>query len=143
MTTTLRNGTDKVWLPVLVALAMVAGTSCRRVERAETDTDAPRSSAQPVAVVTTESGIQMVRIPAGRFDMGSLSGEPDERPVHAVHTDACLMDRHQMTQEHWAASARGHPLPSSRASQSTVPDPPPELASRYLAHWFCPELALL
>jgi formylglycine-generating enzyme required for sulfatase activity len=52
--------------------------------------------------VTTEQGIEMVLIPAGRFVMGSDRGAEDQSPVHEVEIDAFLMDRCEVTQEAFA-----------------------------------------
>jgi formylglycine-generating enzyme required for sulfatase activity len=43
-----------------------------------------------------------VRIPAGSFSMGSPDGEPDERPVHAVHVDSFYLDRYLVTNADYA-----------------------------------------
>ncbi len=53
-------------------------------------------------LVATKSGIEMVRVPAGQFRMGSSSGKADEAPIHDVHVDAFLMDRCEMTQGQYA-----------------------------------------
>ena len=39
----------------------------------------------------------MVLIPAGEFQMGSNSGERDEKPVHTVYLDAFYIDKHEVT----------------------------------------------
>ena len=59
--------------------------------------NAPAGGAAP-KVITTKSGIEMVVIPAGSFEMGSRSGRDDERPVHKVWIDSFLMDKHEVTQ---------------------------------------------
>jgi formylglycine-generating enzyme required for sulfatase activity len=48
--------------------------------------------------MTTKSGIKMVVIPAGSFEMGSRHGRSDEQPVHKVSVDSFLMDQHEVTQ---------------------------------------------
>ncbi|HUT34001.1 MAG TPA: SUMF1/EgtB/PvdO family nonheme iron enzyme [Planctomycetota bacterium] len=74
----------------VVALAIAAAlASCERAE-------AP-SAAKP-QVITTQSGIEMVALPAGWLDMGSRAGDPDEQPVHRVWLDAFVMDRTEVTQ---------------------------------------------
>jgi formylglycine-generating enzyme len=45
----------------------------------------------------------MVPIPAGTFHMGSDEFYPDERPVHERSVDAFLIDRHEVTNEDYAA----------------------------------------
>ena len=49
-------------------------------------------------VVTTKSGIEMVAIPAGSFEMGCKHGRDDEKPVHKVWVDSFLMDKTEVTQ---------------------------------------------
>ncbi|MGE5296347.1 MAG: SUMF1/EgtB/PvdO family nonheme iron enzyme, partial [Solirubrobacterales bacterium] len=75
-------------LGCLTAFVVFAG--CRRQEEG--------ASPQSTKTVTTKTGIEMVLIPAGTFQMGSDSGSPDEKPVHAVRLDAFLMDRYEVVQ---------------------------------------------
>jgi formylglycine-generating enzyme required for sulfatase activity len=42
-------------------------------------------------------GSVMVRIPAGRFAMGSEEGDDDERPVHIVQVGSFLLDKTEVT----------------------------------------------
>jgi formylglycine-generating enzyme required for sulfatase activity len=44
----------------------------------------------------------MVLIPAGPFQMGSMDGETNERPVHTVHLDAFYIDRYLVTNADYA-----------------------------------------
>ena len=60
----------------------------------------PPGDARPI--VATPSGVEMVLIPAGTFEMGGSGGEADEAPVHSVKIDAFLMDRTEVTQEQFA-----------------------------------------
>ena len=41
--------------------------------------------------------VEMVRLAAGQFTMGSTDGLPDERPVHAVRVDAFQLDRYEIS----------------------------------------------
>ncbi|MBM4040374.1 MAG: hypothetical protein FJ290_17850 [Planctomycetes bacterium] len=82
----------RAYLHAELLFAAIALASCERAE-------AP-SVAKP-EIVTTKSGIEMVAIPAGWLEMGSRSGDPDEQPVHRVWLDAFLMDRYELTQEHY------------------------------------------
>ncbi len=50
-------------------------------------------------VITTQSGIEMVLIPAGSFQMGSNAGGEDERPAHTVRLGSFWMDRCEVVQE--------------------------------------------
>ncbi len=54
-------------------------------------------------IIKSKSGVEMVRIPAGTFQMGNSAGKEDEGPVHAVTLDAFLMDRTEVTQEQYTA----------------------------------------
>jgi formylglycine-generating enzyme required for sulfatase activity len=56
------------------------------------------SSSEPPPTITTKSGIEMVRIPAGPFQMGSRRGKEDESHVHTVTIGAFLMDKYEVTQ---------------------------------------------
>ena len=48
---------------------------------------------------TTASGIEMVVIPEGWFEMGSERGQSDESPVRRVWISSFWMDRHEVVQE--------------------------------------------
>jgi formylglycine-generating enzyme required for sulfatase activity len=74
----------------LAALAM----SCEQAGQ-------PPAPATALPVITTPSGVTMVAIPAGSFEMGSAaSRESDEKP-HRVSVGAFYMDRYEVTQEHF------------------------------------------
>jgi acetoin utilization deacetylase AcuC-like enzyme/formylglycine-generating enzyme required for sulfatase activity len=70
-------------------LLLLANISCRRTEQA--------GSKPPL--VKTKSGIEMVAIPGGFFEMGSDKGTADERPVHKVWISPFLMDVYEVRQE--------------------------------------------
>ena len=82
-------------------------------------------------MITTKSGIEMVRIPAGRLTMGSSSGKEDEAPVREVRIDAFLMDRYEVTQ---AAYARYDPI---NGSHFKGPDRPVEMVRWDDAALYC------
>jgi acetoin utilization deacetylase AcuC-like enzyme/formylglycine-generating enzyme required for sulfatase activity len=50
-------------------------------------------------VIETKTGIEMVKIPGGIFEMGSEKGTSDELPVHRVWVSPFLMDRFEVTQD--------------------------------------------
>ena len=83
----------------VLVLAVLAG--CRR--QGETATTATPQ------VMTTKSGIEMVLIPAGTFDMGSDKGTPDEAPVHKVSVGSFWMDRYEVVQEEFRKYQRPDP----------------------------------
>ena len=72
---------------LLLILQVVPG--CRRSEDAG---GAPR-------VIKTETGVEMVEIPEGWFEMGSEKGPADELPVHRVWVNSFLMDKYEVAQE--------------------------------------------
>jgi formylglycine-generating enzyme required for sulfatase activity len=64
----------------------------------------PGSGEAPEEVVTnivTPSGVEMVLIPGGWFEMGYDRGNEDEKPVHRVWVDAFLMDKYEVTQDQY------------------------------------------
>jgi formylglycine-generating enzyme required for sulfatase activity len=62
------------------------------------DASVVTTSAKTPETVTTKSGVVMVVIPAGSFEMGSKHGKPEEKPAHKVWIDSFLMDQHEVTQ---------------------------------------------
>jgi acetoin utilization deacetylase AcuC-like enzyme/formylglycine-generating enzyme required for sulfatase activity len=80
-------------------LALASGstlltTSCTPAEE-------PPAAGASLPVVRTGGGTEMVRIPAGDFEMGSARGRDVEQPVHTVRVDEFLMDRTEVTQEQY------------------------------------------
>ena len=77
---------------VLCVLVPLAGGGCSN--------GAPSASVavKTQAIVTTKTGVEMVLIPAGYFEMGSKHGRDDEKPVHKVWIDSFLMDKYEVTQ---------------------------------------------
>lgn len=64
-----------------------------------------RETAAAIDLTTRTAPEGMVFIPAGRFRMGSPSGEGDndEHPQHEVHIDAFYMDKHEVTNARFKA----------------------------------------
>lgn len=73
----------------LLLLALLSAIGCRRT---------PNVTGTP-EIIKTETGIEMVKIPAGWFEMGSENSQADEFPVHRVWIDSFLMDRFEVIQE--------------------------------------------
>ncbi|WP_083654907.1 formylglycine-generating enzyme family protein [Burkholderia sp. SRS-W-2-2016] len=59
----------------------------------------------------------LIRIPAGRFQMGSNDGYPEERNVRSVRLDSFLIDRHEVTNAQFArfVKATGYVTDAERA----------------------------
>jgi formylglycine-generating enzyme required for sulfatase activity len=68
---------------------------------------ADRKPAAPA--IRTKTGVEMILIPAGEFEMGSTRGDADEAPVHKVSLRAFLMDRYEVTQEQFAKMEMADP----------------------------------
>jgi formylglycine-generating enzyme required for sulfatase activity len=49
--------------------------------------------------VRSASGVAMVLVPGGWFDMGHAGGAADAQPVHRVWVDAFVIDAHEVTQD--------------------------------------------
>ena len=80
-------------------LILVSPSGCRR---AKETVAAPK-------VITTKSGVEMIAIPGGFFDMGSKKGAADESPVHRVRISPFLMDRYEVVQEQYAKLVGANP----------------------------------
>ncbi len=48
----------------------------------------------------------MVLVPAGEFMMGSMDGDPDEKPAHRIHVDGFYMDKYEVTVKQYAEFLR-------------------------------------
>lgn len=72
----------------------------------------PAVAVKPLPAITSKSGIEMVKIPAGSFLMGSKHGRDDEKPAHQVWIDSFLMDTQEMTQAAWEKIAKEEALPN-------------------------------
>jgi formylglycine-generating enzyme required for sulfatase activity len=76
----------------MLAVAVCGQWSCRE----QAGDGSADGGALPI--VKTATGVEMVRVPAGAFVMGSADGPANERPAHKVHVDAFLIDRTEVTQ---------------------------------------------
>jgi len=77
-------------LPLVFDTPLNESTSTKDTSITVTSTPLP-------AEITDTKGITMRLVPAGEFDMGSYSGDPDEQPVHQVYLDAFYMDIYEVT----------------------------------------------
>jgi len=86
-------------LPLLI-LFILLGVSCGKSDK---------SAARKPEVIETKSGIEMVLIPAGWFEMGTDGGNANESPLHKVWVDSFLMDRFEVTQEQYVSLVGSNP----------------------------------
>jgi formylglycine-generating enzyme required for sulfatase activity/serine/threonine protein kinase len=79
------------------------------------------------------AAIEMVRLPAGRFEMGSPEGqgEREEHPRHTVAVESFYIGRYEVTQRQWSTVMGSNP--SAHVGQ----DLPVELVSWHEAMEFC------
>ena len=71
----------------------------------------------------------MVLIPAGDFQMGSNTGEPDEQPVHTVYVDAFYMDMYEVTNAQYKQFVDANPQWGKARIPKSYHD------GDYLKHW--------
>ena len=110
-----------ILLSLIIALF---GTSCGRGGGSGRAAKTPK-------IIRTKSGVEMVLIPGGWFEMGSDRGRANESPVHRVWVDSFLMDRYEVTQEQYAKLMLGNP------SHFKGPDRPVEQISWAMAALYC------
>ena len=120
--------TARVAALTAVLLSAVLAGGCN-----ESEQPAPRTPGDGVAtqIITTKTGVRMVRIPAGSFRMGSGSGEDDEQPVREVRISAFYMDVTEVTQKQYQALMGRNP------AKFKAPDRPVERASWLTAAKYC------
>ena len=53
--------------------------------------------------ITDAKGVQMMFVPAGEFIMGSIIGDPDEKPIHRVYLDSFYIDKYEVTNKLYKA----------------------------------------
>ena len=86
-------------LAVLAATLVLAfGTGCgdRTPEGAKAKVEA-----ETPTVVTTQTGVSMVRLPGGWFTMGSNDRDQVDEPPHRVYVDPFLIDQFEVTQQNY------------------------------------------
>ena len=86
---------------VLITMLAVAISSCDDPMTTQMDTILDTVIDDPQPPASSTEG--MVLIPAGEFQMGSNSGDSDERPIHSVYIDAFYMDEYEVTNAEYAA----------------------------------------
>jgi formylglycine-generating enzyme required for sulfatase activity len=84
--------------------AMLAEANSRRANWGKVKQQfKPTPAEKPAPTSETITGIRMVRIPGGTFEMGSTDGDKDEIPVHTVTLSAFEMSATEITQGQYKA----------------------------------------
>ena len=89
---------------IFVIILVVWLSSLNGTPSAPAPTSIPTKISTPTAYVgslsteiTDAKGVPMRLVPAGDFEMGSISGQSDETPVHTVYLDDFYMDKYEVT----------------------------------------------
>jgi formylglycine-generating enzyme required for sulfatase activity len=89
---------------VCLILAALAPSSCQKAGAPQAPSGLP--------TITTQDGGELVKIPAGFFEMGSRYGREEEKTVHTVWIDSFLMDRHEVTQAEYEKHGKIEAFPN-------------------------------
>lgn len=85
-----------IWLRALVALVILSLLFPLSV--------GSQTPGTPKETLTNSIGMEFVLIPAGTFEMGSATGEPDERPTRKVTiSKPFFLGKYEVTQAQWQA----------------------------------------
>jgi len=106
---------NKFVLPLLIGLGLVSLLIVFLIFRqeifppqtnpgSETPSAQPQTStAAPVAPsFRKQDGMEMVYVPEGSFEMGSITGDEDEKPVRLIYLDTYWIDKYEMTNVQYA-----------------------------------------
>ena len=84
-----------------LVLAVLLSAGCKRID--------PKPEDGGLPVVKAEEGVEMILIPGGSFEMGSVREyEPDETP-HEVYVDPFYLDKYEVTQEEYERVVGSNP----------------------------------
>jgi len=92
-------------------------------------------SGAPAKEIVNSVGMRFHLIPAGRFVMGALTGQPDERPLHRVSVSSFYMGVYEVTQ------AQYERVLGEKPSRSQGADLPVDDVSWHDADRFCKRLS--
>ena len=84
---------------------------------------------------SNDKSIDMVYVEGGEFQMGSNTGESDEKPVHSVKVSSFYIGKYEITQKQWTG------IMGSNPSYFKSDDRPVESISWYQAVEFCNKLS--
>lgn len=126
-----------IWGGWKILSALPVGTPEPAQPTGEMPTQVPQPSPTPSVVLTVEvepspippmptadlswgvkDGMELVSIPAGKFQMGSDGNESDERPVRTVYLDAFLIDKTEVTNAMYALCVKSGRCDAPRSNTS-------------------------
>jgi len=106
------------WVFAIATVSCLAALGCEG-----TDSHAGPAVGPEPSTIVTASGVEMVLIPGGWFEMGYDGGNEDESPIHRVWVDPFLMDKYEVTQDQYrqlqlsdASRFEGDRLPAEQRS---------------------------
>jgi len=112
MLTFIGNSRRKNLLPVfLILIVLLAG--CGQTAPPQLVTVEPLSLTRTDLVkpgdisISPIDSMKMIYVPAGEFQMGSETGENDQKPVHAVYFDSFWIDQTEVTNAMYAKCVKG------------------------------------
>jgi formylglycine-generating enzyme required for sulfatase activity/serine/threonine protein kinase len=105
----------KVLLPLMISLGLVLLLGGFLIVRfvilpSQTDQEAETQAAQSHTPTTEtiapsyrkQDGMEMVYVPEGSFEMGSITGDEDEKPVRLIYLDTFWIDKYEVTNAQYA-----------------------------------------
>ena len=120
-------------LPVLIVIGilLIGSYGCGKSQEGHADNKQSEGQATRAKKENEyfmgQDGAPMVKIPAGKFVMGSNDGDPDEKPMHTVYLDAFYIDVYEVTNARYKKfmDATGHKAPKYwKDSKFNAPDQP-------------------
>ena len=82
----------RVFRYVLLLSILITSLTCRKTNHNQNPGEKPKE-------VTTASGVVMVSLAGGWFEMGSENGNADEQPIHKVFLRPFRIDKYEFTEE--------------------------------------------
>ena len=127
-------------LPSLLLLCSCGnpGSNSQDTPKAQDATGPLKAEPNGPLEVTSKSGVEMIYLPGGEFNMGSSQTNPDEAPVHKVKVSGFIIDKFEVTQEMLAKAQLPNP-----SHWNENPKKPVERVRWQDARQYCNERSLL
>jgi formylglycine-generating enzyme required for sulfatase activity len=113
--------------PTLTPILTITPSPTATYTPSPTNTSTPTLTLTPTPTLgvgstwnSPKDGMTMLFVPAGKFKMGSDTGESDEKPAHTVYLDSFWIDRTEMTNAMYAKCVQtGNCTPPSSSKSYT------------------------